>query len=158
MSHPYEKLLTQSMRYGNQGAKAKELFDDALRAAHIKQLLAKVTRHSRRLLNLTEVERQTPITNRHYQGNQVVPLTAIRGSLNRVDNFDIDFHPLQVNQKARWVRVALAYLRDEVLPPVELIQVKDDYYVLDGHHRVSVARALDGAYIDAVVTVWKTAS
>jgi hypothetical protein len=44
------------------------------------------------------------------------------------------------------------------MPPVELIRVGDVYFVRDGHHRVSVARALGQAYIDAEVTVWEVKS
>ena len=38
------------------------------------------------------------------------------------------------------------------MPPVELLKVGDIYFVRDGHHRVSVARALGRADIDAYVT------
>ena len=54
-------------------------------------------------------------------------------------------------------RVAAAWLADEPLPPVELIQVHDVYYVRDGRHRVSVARALGVTPIEALVTVWNPA-
>ncbi len=158
MSYPitfHDILLTS---YDSYRVEAERLFDDALRSAHIKRLTAKVTGHSRRLLDLTKIDNRTSITDRHYQGNRIVSLDAIRGSLNRVDNFDIDFSPLRANQKARWVRVTAAVLRDETLPPIELIQVGEDYYVMDGHHRVSAARALKSEYIDAVVTVWETSS
>ena len=50
---------------------------------------------------------------------------------------------------------ATAMLRRVDLPPVELIQVGDDYYVQDGHHRVSAARALGYGYVDAIVVVWE---
>jgi hypothetical protein len=43
------------------------------------------------------------------------------------------------------------------LPPVELIQVGDVYFVRDGHHRISVARMMGQDSIDAEVTVWETA-
>jgi hypothetical protein len=35
-----------------------------------------------------------------------------------------------------------------------LIQVGDDYFVRDGHHRISVARAFGREQIDAEVIVW----
>jgi hypothetical protein len=41
-----------------------------------------------------------------------------------------------------------------VLPPVVLVQVGDVYFVRDGHHRISVARALGQLDIEAEVTVW----
>jgi ParB-like chromosome segregation protein Spo0J len=48
-------------------------------------------------------------------------------------------------------------LRGVTLPPVELIQVGDTYFVVDGHHRISAARALKVDHIDATVTVWEVA-
>ena len=55
----------------------------------------------------------------------------------------------------RWLGVARAALRGEHLPPVDLIRAGDVYYVRDGHHRISVARALGQREIDARVTVWE---
>ena len=49
--------------------------------------------------------------------------------------------------------VAIARSRGDTLPLVELIQLGDDYFVRDGHHRISVARAFSEEYIDAVITV-----
>ena len=50
--------------------------------------------------------------------------------------------------------VTRAYLRGIGLPPVELIQIGEVYFVRDGHHRISVAAALGQQEIDAMVTVW----
>ena len=49
----------------------------------------------------------------------------------------------------------MAFLHHRYLEPVELIQVDDSYFVKDGHHRISVARALGQSAIDAEVTIWK---
>ena len=38
-----------------------------------------------------------------------------------------------------------------------LVQVGDVYFVCDGHHRISVARALGQLAIEAEVTVWQVA-
>jgi hypothetical protein len=54
-----------------------------------------------------------------------------------------------------WLSVAVARQRGKSLPPVKLIQVGDVYYVQDGHHRISVARALGQRDIEAEVTVWQ---
>lgn len=53
--------------------------------------------------------------------------------------------------------VATLMLRGTPLPPVVLIRVGEVYYVVDGHRRISVARALHQSYIDSVVTVWELA-
>jgi hypothetical protein len=56
---------------------------------------------------------------------------------------------------SRWLRVAAARDQGKVLPPVVLVQVEDVYFVRDGHHRISVARALGQLDIEAEVTVWQ---
>ena len=55
----------------------------------------------------------------------------------------------------RWVRVATAMIQGLALPPIDIIQVGDQFFVRDGHHRVSVARALGQVEIEAHVTVWE---
>lgn len=134
---------------------AKKLFERALRAGRRKQPLTGLFGRSRDLLKLDDV--QARITHRYDGGARTVPVNAIRGSLDKSAEFDSDFHPVRPNSEQRWISVATAMLRGVVLPPVELIQVGDSYFVIDGHHRVSVAHALDHSHIDAVVTVWEIA-
>lgn len=57
-----------------------------------------------------------------------------------VYNFDHRFLPLRAGVGERWKRVDLAFYRDVNLPPVSLYKPGDAYFVLDGNHRVSVAR------------------
>ena len=85
-------------------------------------------------------------------------LGQIRGSEGRCQDFDVAFHPLKQHAEERWVSVARAQLRGLGLPPIELIQVGEVYFVRDGHHRISVAAALGQQEIDAVVTVWQLAA
>ncbi|HTP19936.1 MAG TPA: hypothetical protein VMJ65_10055 [Solirubrobacteraceae bacterium] len=83
---------------------------------------------------------------------QVVPLAAIVGTLEPTLHFDACFRPASNLVRRRWERIALAHRRGVALPPIELIKRPDGYYVLDGRHRVSVARALGHPDIDARVT------
>ncbi len=87
-------------------------------------------------------------------GLQTVPIKQICGSENRYSDFDAQFHPLESRTRDRWISIAAARLMDTPLTPVELIQVGDIYYVRDGHHRISVARALGEEYIEAHVITW----
>jgi hypothetical protein len=89
-------------------------------------------------------------------GLKTVPLSQIRGSEGRCDGFDDEFSPLDGHYRRRWTRLCCAVMAGVVLPPVELIQVGDIYYVRDGHHRISVARALGQEQIDAEVLVWES--
>jgi hypothetical protein len=83
---------------------------------------------------------------------QVVPLDAIVGTLEPTHHFDASFRPASEVLRGRWQRIALAHRRGDALPPIELVKRPDGYYVLDGRHRVSVARALGHPDIDARVT------
>ncbi len=55
----------------------------------------------------------------------------------------------------RWKRVDLAFRRGEELPMVSLYKIGEAYFVLDGHHRVSVARYHGVEMIDAEVTEFR---
>jgi hypothetical protein len=106
------------------------------------------------LLDLAEVEGTCRVDARCHAGLHTVPIEQIRGSEGRSNDFDRSFYPLQDHCKGRWLRVAQARNGDKVLPPVELVQVGGVYFVRDGHHRISVARALGQLDIEAEVTVW----
>ena len=92
---------------------------------------------------------------RCYAGLHTVPIEQIRGSEGRSSDFDRNFNLLQDHCKDRWLGVARAREQDKVLPPVEVVQVRDVYFVRDGHHRISVARALGQLDIEAELTVWQ---
>jgi hypothetical protein len=94
------------------------------------------------------------IRTRHYGGIKPIDLDSIKGTLGRTYDFDLHFHPLDDRIRDRWVSIATARNRNIPLKPVELIQVRDLYFVKDGHHRISVARALGESVIDAEITIW----
>jgi len=83
-----------------------------------------------------------------------VVLSQVCGSVSsaRGEDFDTNFRPVRKHLKDRWVRVAQACFQQKVLPPVNLVQIADNYYVVDGHHRVSVAKSLGHDEILANVT------
>jgi hypothetical protein len=83
---------------------------------------------------------------------EVVPLREIVGTVEPTDAFDAQFRPASEVVRRRWERIALAHRRGEAMPPVVLRRQPDGYYVVDGRHRVSVARALRLGDIDAWVT------
>lgn len=89
---------------------------------------------------------------------RAVPLARIVGSEDRTRDFDRGFAPLQEHTRTRWLNVATAWALGQALPAVELIQIGDDYYVRDGHHRISVASAFGQSAIDAQVLVWRPAA
>jgi hypothetical protein len=86
----------------------------------------------------------------------VVELDAIVGSIGRGHDFDRRFRPISSRVRGRWEQIALASRRGQSLPPVTLHQIGEIYFVEDGHHRVSVARAHGRGDIEAYVTAVTT--
>jgi len=119
------------------------------------KLIAKLTGHTRTLLDLNQVKTALNVRNHYYLGIQAVPLAKIQGTEGRSQDFDIHFNPANEATRDRWLNVARAYLLGNGLPPVELVQVGEVFFVRDGHHRISVARAFGQEDIDAEVTVWQ---
>ncbi len=85
-------------------------------------------------------------------GNEVVPLDRIVGTVDRGRDFDRRFRPTSGRGRNRWEQIAAAMRRGEAMPPVDVVRVGEIYFVRDGHHRVSVSRALGRTDIDAHVT------
>jgi hypothetical protein len=85
-------------------------------------------------------------------GLQVVVLDTIVGSVDRAREFDRSFRPTSGRVRSRWEHIAAIVRRGESLPPVDLLRIGEIHFVRDGHHRVSVARALGRTDIDAYVT------
>lgn len=89
-------------------------------------------------------------------GLRTVPLDRIVGTTRHPSQNTADFLPLPklrgANWRARWQRINRAVDRLAMLPPIDLVQVGEDYFVEDGHNRVAAARAAEGVDIDADVT------
>ncbi|MGQ0838247.1 chromosome partitioning protein ParB [Actinokineospora sp.] len=85
-------------------------------------------------------------------GLQVIDLDCVVGSVDRTRDFDRRFRPTSGRARERWERLALAQRRGESIPPIEVYRIGDLHFVVDGHHRVSVAHALGLRTIDAYVT------
>lgn len=90
-------------------------------------------------------------------GLRSVDLNRIVGTVRHPSQNTADFLPLAnlrgQNWLGRWQRISRAMERLERLPPIDLVQVGDDYYVTDGHNRIAAARRVGGLEIDADVTL-----
>ena len=103
------------------------------------------------LLSYDDIKEKLHIGGPIYRGVQTVRVDQIAGSLNRYHEFDRVFMPASNTLSARWQSVNRAFYEDVSLPPVVLYKVGQVYFVVDGHHRVSVARKQNQLFIDAEV-------
>ena len=103
------------------------------------------------LKSFTEIQKEENAYNSVNLGIKEVPLDKIVGSVEKYSYFDKNFVPKNDIVKQRWINIYVGYMMDSMLPPVILYKIKDDYYVYDGNHRVSVAKFLNFASIEAEV-------
>ena len=131
--------------------RARADFTAARTKAFFRKLLAFLTGQRNDLLAYDQVREKLRIGGPIYRGVQSVRLSQIVGSVNRYRDFDRAFLPIQDYTADRWQRVNRAWYEDVSLPPVLLYKVGEIYFVVDGNHRVSVAREQGQEFIDAEV-------
>ncbi|MGH7760414.1 MAG: hypothetical protein ACREOY_03225 [Candidatus Dormibacteraceae bacterium] len=139
--------------------RALEDFDAARFRAFTRSVRSILTRRARSLQSIEPVLEAAGLEGRSYGGIQEIPLDRIVGSAappSKAGDFDPGFLPVSRRLRDRWTRIYQAMVEGDELPPIDAYRVGDDYYVIDGHHRVSVARSLDRATINARVVEVKT--
>ncbi len=134
---------------------AIQLFWRAYSQGQRRRLWNKLVRSRNYLLELRGALQGKQVKSSHAAGLQYVAIDKIHGSEGRSLDFDAAFLPTHNRTEERWVSIATAQKLDVALPPVELIQLGNIYYVRDGHHRISVAKSLGQMVIEADVTVWE---
>ena len=142
---------------GPTGLSSADAGDDFLRARR-RQAFARLTRRLQggpdvgAILPFDEVVAALGRTGERDAGLQTIDLDAIAGTVGRTQaGFDRAFRPTTPAVRVRWERIAKIMREGGSLPPISVYQVGDVYFVRDGHHRVSVARALGRDAIDASV-------
>ena len=135
-------------------------FTRARRSARLRAMMARIRREqaSNRLLSFDALRREFVANNRLHRGTRVVGVEEIVGSVGRWDEFDRSFLPARASVGHRWKRIDRAFHRAEDLPPVKLYKLKETYFVVDGHHRVSVARYHDVPTVEAAVVEFHPSS
>ncbi|EIE97668.1 ParB N-terminal domain-containing protein [Saccharomonospora glauca] len=135
---------------------------DFLRARR-RQVLSRLANWLRRepddvniMLPFDEVVEALGKENERRIGLRVIRLDSIVGSVDRSRDFDRRFRPTSARVRQRWERLATASRRGEHIPPIDVYRVGDLHFVIDGHHRVSVAYALGLTSIEANVTLVRT--
>jgi hypothetical protein len=126
-------------------------FSQAMQKAFWEELKGFILRRSTRLLPFNKVKDKLGIWFVRDVGLQTVSIDSIVGSESRYQSFTRYFLPLKEDLRERWKKVDQAHYSRLNLPPVELYKVRNAYFVKDGHHRVSVARAKGVRNIEALV-------
>jgi nucleotide-binding universal stress UspA family protein len=139
-------------------SRAIEDFHSARAKARLQHLWASVTGKSDELLQYDEITRKMHIEGLSSKGIKEIPLDSIVGSVNRYQDFDKDFLPLRNEDVERWARVKAMMTSpgSPGLPPIRVYQIGEAYFVLDGNHRVSIAKQMGIEKLEAHVVEIKT--
>jgi hypothetical protein len=147
------------MSTGQPREDAKIAFDKERRRRALSRLASRMRFEAddvSHMLPFEEVVAALGATSRVSKGEQVIPLDSIVGTVDRRrGDFDRSFRP-SPNTRGRWERIAEARKRGEAMPPIDVFRIGDLHFVRDGHHRVSVARALKEKDINANVIEVRT--
>lgn len=133
------------------GQQVRADFQRARFKAFLNGVWASISGQPKTLLSYDEVKEKLRIGGPIYRGVQTVRVDQIAGSLNRYHEFDRVFMPTNDKLADRWQSVNRAFYQEVSLPPVVLYKVGEVYFVVDGHHRVSVAREQGQIYIEGEV-------
>ena len=132
-------------------------FQAARQRAAIQEILARIIGKSTELLSYEEVAEKLKLRGRTERGVQHIPIDAIVGSVGRYTDFTRTFLPRRAGDRERWAGVKAAFLEDGAgLPPIEVYKVGAAYFVIDGNHRVSIAKQEKFTSIEARVIEVRT--
>jgi len=131
-------------------------FHHARRKADLREIFARITGKSTELLSYEAVRRTLRAVEESKQELREIPLDAIVGSVGRYTDFTRDFLPRSDTDKERWAQVMAKTQGLAGLQPIEAYKISEVYFVLEGNHRVSVARQLDASHIEAYITEVRT--
>jgi hypothetical protein len=107
------------------------------------------------LLELDDVRARLGVFEETYEGIRPIPVDRVVGTAGRSRDFDRDFLPRDERTRERWRRVEQTFPRGD-FPPIVAYEVDGRYFVVDGHHRVAVAKQRGVEHIDAEVTRLRT--
>jgi len=137
-------------------AKSEEDFSKVRNKALFNSIQHLLSPEETQLISLTDIKELLHPDNEVYVGMKTVPVANIIGSEGRYNDFDNLFFPKHSHLKNRWLNIDKAYMQGVILPAVTLYEIGGVYFVRDGNHRVSVAKARGVEFIDAEVTSLRT--
>jgi len=132
-------------------AQSEDDFNKAHTKAFINEIQHLLSPEEASLISLNDVKQMIKPNNETYVGMKVIPIEKIVGSEGRYHDFDNRFFPKSTHLKNRWQHVDEAAIQDITLPPIKVYEIAGLYFVRDGNHRVSVAKARGTEFIDAEV-------
>ncbi len=139
---------------GSPWLEAEDAYDAVLREHRRHVVTASLSGHRDRL-DLPSLDEVAPVgqyLGQHSRGERSIAVQHIVGSADGANQlFDRDFRPMDERARDRFLRVYVAMRTGEPLPPIEVYKWRSDYFVIDGLHRVAVARALGHQHIGAEV-------
>ena len=127
----YRSLQAQS--------ESEEKWTRARRGVLVQRVICTFKNCSVDLIPFDEVRTRLHLTQQIYRGIQDIEVARIRGSVGRYRDFTSAFLPRRSHLRQRWERVN-TMVSAQKMPPIELYQVGDAYFVAEGNHRVSAAR------------------
>ena len=133
--------------------RSNTMLNRIVRQSRRRRMFARFTRKPLSLFSLSTMLQSEELTNMVEIGIHSIPLQLVIGSESRCFDFDDQFVPKSEKDYHRWLRISDLFISEATIPAVELIQVDKFFFVRDGHHRVSVAKALKRAFIDANIKV-----
>ena len=139
---------------GVERIRAIQDFDSARARAFWRSLRSILTGRAPRLRSVQPMLKAAGVEARAAGGVREIPIDKIAGSVApdaKTSDFDPGFLPINLRMRERWTRIYQAMVEGDELPPIDVYKVDDKYYVIDGHHRVSVARNLGRPVINASV-------
>ena len=134
-------------------------FQSARQRGAVQEILARLTGKSTQLLSYDDVAEKLKLRARTERGVQHIPLAAIVGSVGRNTDFTRTFLPRHAGDQQRWANVKAVFMdinSGSSLPPIEVYKVGEVYFVVDGNHRVSIAKQEGLTTIEARVIEFKT--
>ncbi len=126
-------------------------FRRARRRASLEHLISILKGTSDELLSFEDVRTKLKMTGTRGGKLKEIPLDAIVGSVGRYKDFTRKFLPRRDSDEHRWATVQTVVESPQGVPPIQVYQIDEVYFVLDGNHRVSVARQLGVKIIEAYV-------
>lgn len=128
---------------------AKQAFNKQRSRATRHQLMNALRGKSSHLITLDEALTEYEHVVQHDAGVKIIQLDEIIGTVGRSYDFDDEFYPKHDSSEYRWCDVAVAIYKGKPMPVIEVYQLDDDYYIIDGNHRVSIMKSLGQEFVEA---------